>query len=103
MSDFTPSQIRFSGIIALVMAAGRAVEGYCLWHERPWAEWFAVISSSCYMPYEIYRFFKHPDAVIVIIFLVNVAIVIYLSLLLVGNHKKRAQEKKLANPRLPGF
>ncbi len=31
----------------------RFVEAYGLWRERAWAEWFALISGSAYLPFEI--------------------------------------------------
>src|ERR1043165_7789130 len=37
----------------------RGVEAYGLWMERRWAEWFALISGSLYLPVEIYELFHH--------------------------------------------
>src|SRR6202000_2989526 len=45
---------------ALVYSTVRFVEAYGLWHERSWAEWFAVISASLYLPVEIVHLINNP-------------------------------------------
>ena len=39
--------------VGLAYATCRFVEGYGLWNERRWAEWFAVISGAIYVPFEL--------------------------------------------------
>src|SRR5437588_7828041 len=39
--------------VAFLYAIIRFIEGYGLWHARAWAEWFAIISGSVYLPWEI--------------------------------------------------
>lgn len=56
----------------------RFAEAYGLWCERAWAEWIALISGAIYLPVEI-RFMARLVTVLHVgVFLVNVAIVIFM-------------------------
>jgi uncharacterized membrane protein (DUF2068 family) len=56
----------------------RFVEAYGLWTLRAWAEWFAIISGSLYIPFELYKLLQKPTFTRGAILLFNIAIVIYL-------------------------
>jgi uncharacterized membrane protein (DUF2068 family) len=64
----------FAGVYGLV----RFIEAWGLWHKRAWAEWFAIISGSIYLPIEVYEIWEHTTGMRVIVFLVNAVIVGYL-------------------------
>lgn len=56
----------------------RFAEAYGLWRARPWAEWIALISGAIYLPVEI-RLLAHRLSLIHAgIFIVNVAIVLFM-------------------------
>lgn len=56
----------------------RFVESYGLWRARPWAEWIALISGAIYLPFEI-RLLAHRVTLIhASVFIVNVAIVLFM-------------------------
>jgi uncharacterized membrane protein (DUF2068 family) len=78
ITKLNPSNIRFFFIAALLYSAVRFVEAYGLWMLRAWAEWFAIISGSLYIPIEIFEIYKKPTLVRVGILLVNIAVVWYL-------------------------
>jgi uncharacterized membrane protein (DUF2068 family) len=63
---------------ALIYSMVRFVEAFGLWHERDWAEWFALLSGCLYLPYEIYALFHHPDWIRLAVLVVNVLIVLYM-------------------------
>ena len=63
---------------AFVYALVRFVEAYGLWHLRPWAEWFAIVSGGLYLPVEAYELVRHPTGVKAALLLGNLAIVAYL-------------------------
>ncbi|MEO8360388.1 MAG: DUF2127 domain-containing protein [Vicinamibacteria bacterium] len=44
---------------AFAYATVRLVEAYGLWHERPWAEWLAIVSAGLYLPVEVFEFWRH--------------------------------------------
>jgi hypothetical protein len=53
-------------------------EGIGLWLEKRWAEWLTVIITSSLVPIEIYEIYRHPSPVKISVFLLNIAIVVYL-------------------------
>lgn len=72
------NKIIYIFLFSVVYTIVRFTEAYGLWFLRAWAEWFAIISGSIYLPLEIYEIFKKPDILRVSIFLINLAIVLYL-------------------------
>ncbi|MDH4083456.1 MAG: DUF2127 domain-containing protein [Nitrospira sp.] len=84
---------RLSLLAALAGAYGsiRFVEAYGLWRERRWAEWFAVVSGTIYIPFEVYELLKGIAWLSLAALLVNILIVG-----LVGNtlwRKRQAQSE----------
>lgn len=62
----------------LLYAAARFTESYGLWNRRVWAEWFALLSGALYLPWEILRVLERGSLLHWAIFLVNLAIVLYM-------------------------
>jgi uncharacterized membrane protein (DUF2068 family) len=83
------TRLRLIAGAAILYAVIRFIETYGLWHERPWAEWFAVVSASVYLPVEIFHFTRHPDFTRAGVFVFNLIIVIYLAWLLAADHRKK--------------
>lgn len=67
----------------------RFVEAYGLWHERRWAEWFAVGSGGIYIPVEVYELTVRFTWVRVGALVINLAIVACMIAALVDSHHKR--------------
>ena len=74
---------------AAVYAIVRFAEAYGLWHDREWAEWFALLSGCMYLPWEAYSILRHPHPFKWVVLGVNLAIVLYMLVLRVqaGAHK----------------
>jgi uncharacterized membrane protein (DUF2068 family) len=101
--DLTDARLWWLSLAALIYSTVRFVEAYGLWHERAWAEWFAIISAGLYLPVEIYEFLQKPNVVRGLVFIVNLGIVLYLAWLLAVNHRKRvAAEAACREAGLPG-
>jgi len=64
--------------IALMYASFRFVIAYGLWHKLRWTEWFAFISGSLYIPFELYVIYQTPNLVNSSILLFNLMVVTYL-------------------------
>jgi uncharacterized membrane protein (DUF2068 family) len=67
-------------VIALACAYSglRFAEAFGLWRARPWAEWIALISGALYLPIEV-RLLAHRVTLLHAgVFLVNVAIVLFM-------------------------
>jgi uncharacterized membrane protein (DUF2068 family) len=65
-------------IISLMYACFRFVIAYGLWHKLRWTEWFAFISGSLYIPFELYAIYQNPSHVNVAVLLFNLIVVAYL-------------------------
>lgn len=54
-AEVTDSRLRTLAAFAAGYSFIRFIEAYGLWRERRWAEWFAAVSGSIYIPFEIYK------------------------------------------------
>jgi uncharacterized membrane protein (DUF2068 family) len=77
--------------LGFAYAAVRFVEGYGLWREKHWAEWFAVVSAGLYLPLELTHFGRHPSIFNAGVILVNMVIILYLATLLGQQRAGRAR------------
>ncbi len=80
---------------ALAYSIVRFVEAYGLWHERDWAEWFALLSGTLYLPWEILTLIRHPHPIKWVVLLINVAVVLYMLKLRLEAIRLRAEEDTL--------
>jgi len=74
----TNSKLWFVAAGAIAYSSLRFAEAYGLWFERIWAEWLALISGALYLPFEIYEIIRRPDTIRIAIFLINLAVVLYM-------------------------
>ena len=79
--QLTDTKLWAVSIGALTYSALRFAEAYGLWRARAWAEWLALISGSIYLPFEIFELARRPDWIRLAIFLVNLAVVLYMAFL----------------------
>jgi len=75
----------------VVYALIRFAEAIGLWLEREWAEWFALISGSIYLPWEIYELVRRQTWFKWAVLGINIVIVLYLVWLRIEMHKARKQ------------
>lgn len=80
--DVTDARLWLVVKLAFVYAALRFAEGYGLWKERTWAEWIAFLSGMLLLPLEIRELFRGVTLFRLGVFLVNVAVVLYMGYLL---------------------
>lgn len=83
---------------AFLYSTLRFVEAYGLWRTKAWAEWFAIISGSAYLPLEILEVIRKPTAIRIGILLLNAAIVAYLIFVRWTNHKEKKQRANALSP-----
>jgi uncharacterized membrane protein (DUF2068 family) len=72
------SRLRTLAALAFLYAVVRFVEAYGLWRMRVWAEWFAIIAGSLFLPVEVYEMFRRATWMRGIVLLTNLFIVAYL-------------------------
>lgn len=75
-------------IVALSYAGMRIIEAVGLWFAKSWAEWFAVLSSATYLPFELYELSIGISRVKILLFLVNLGIFLYLARVLFKNQRQ---------------
>ncbi len=78
-SHTNDSRLRSLAALAFLYAAVRFIEAYGLWRMRVWAEWFAIIAGSVYLPVEVYEIFRRATWPRGLILLTNLFIVAYLA------------------------
>ena len=77
----TDTKLWLVAVGALMYSCLRFLEAYGLWKERAWAEWLALISGAIYLPFEIFELARRPDWIRLAIFLINLAVVLYMAYL----------------------
>ena len=83
------------GVVAYAII--RFAEATGLWLEREWAEWFALISGSIYLPWEIYELARQQTWIRWVILAVNILIVLYLLWLRIEMNKSRKRRRMQAS------
>jgi uncharacterized membrane protein (DUF2068 family) len=92
----TPEQILLVGFGVLVYAGVRFTEAIGLWHQRDWAEWFAMLSACLYLPWEIYEILRHFRWLKAAILLINVIVIIYLAYVLWHTRQQNKTQEMLS-------
>ena len=92
-SQATDHRLIAVSIFAAISAVVRFVEAFGLWHERHWAEWFAVLSAGLFLPVEVYHLWRKLTYFKLSVFLINIVVVVYLIRLLAAQHQRRTAMK----------
>ena len=77
-SQTSDARLKTLAGLAFLYSIVRFVEAYGLWRMRTWAEWFAIISGSIYIPLELFEIGAYVSRFRVLALVLNVAIVMYL-------------------------
>jgi uncharacterized membrane protein (DUF2068 family) len=80
--NLTDARLWMAARLALIYSALRFAEGYGLWKERTWAEWLAFGSGMLLVPLEIRALFRGVTFLRSAVFMINIAIVLYMFFLL---------------------
>jgi uncharacterized membrane protein (DUF2068 family) len=94
------SKVGDARLLTILLAATsyalvRFVEGWGLWHRRVWAEWFALLSGTLYLPWEILRIAERPDWERIAVLAVNIGIILYMLVIRLresSTFRRRAEE-----------
>lgn len=57
-ANITETRLLVLAALAATYGLIRFIEAYGLWRGRRWAEWFAAVSGTIYIPFELYELFK---------------------------------------------
>lgn len=75
--------------LAVLYSSMRFVEAYGLWFAKHWAEWFALLSGSAYLPIEAYELAKGVTWFKIALVSVNIIVVLYMANVLWRNRRER--------------
>ena len=75
---YEPKTLHLVRIFVIVYAGLYLIEGVGLLYEKKWAEWMVVIGTAAFLPLEVYDFIEHPRVTMVVIFVLNVLMALYL-------------------------
>lgn len=77
---YNPKHLDELGVVALGYAALEATEMVGLWLARRWAEYLTFVATAILLPLEVYELTTKLSIFKIVIFLINLAVVIYLVL-----------------------
>jgi uncharacterized membrane protein (DUF2068 family) len=63
---------------AVAYASVRFTEAWGLWHRRVWAEWFALLSGTLYLPWEIVKLVERANLLHITLFAGNLVVILYM-------------------------
>jgi uncharacterized membrane protein (DUF2068 family) len=89
LSNINNTNLWFLSVSAVLYVIIRMAEAYGLWHDRAWAIWFAVASGALFIPIEISELYERITIPRFLVFLVNIALILYLS-----RHIKQSRSQK---------
>ncbi|HLW85723.1 MAG TPA: DUF2127 domain-containing protein [Candidatus Sulfotelmatobacter sp.] len=84
--------------VAFTYGALRFTEAYGLWRQRAWAEWIAFVSGTAFLPLEVRELFRGITALRVVLFIGNLAIVLYMFFLLRDHRRERRKAAAASAP-----
>jgi uncharacterized membrane protein (DUF2068 family) len=87
--NITDARLWAAARIAFAYAGLRFAESYGLWHERTWGEWVALVSGALLMPMEIRELLRGLTWIRGVMFLGNVAVVLYMLHVIITNRRAR--------------
>jgi uncharacterized membrane protein (DUF2068 family) len=65
------------------------IEAWALYRARWWGPWLVVAATGSLLPFEIYELFRRPQISRVVIFVINLAILVYLARRAWGERRER--------------
>jgi uncharacterized membrane protein (DUF2068 family) len=74
----SPKQLKELSIGTFVYSGLRFVEGIGLALRQKWAEYLTVVFTGIFIPLEIYEMTHHLTYVKILVFLINIAVLVYL-------------------------
>ncbi len=77
-SRVTDARVLTIAAAALTYCSVRFVEAWGLWNRRIWAEWFALLSGTMYLPWEILKLIERVDWERIGVLVINVVIIAYM-------------------------
>jgi uncharacterized membrane protein (DUF2068 family) len=91
----TDARLWAAARIAFAYAALRFSEAYGLWRGRTWAEWVALVSGAALLPLEVRELLRGLTVLRCVLFVGNVAVVLYMLYVILANRRERRNASAL--------
>jgi uncharacterized membrane protein (DUF2068 family) len=78
VADVPPHDLALISMVFFIYATLYLAETIGLWLDQTWAEWLTIVTSSLLLPYEIYEMIEKLTLLKTGVFIINVAVVVYL-------------------------
>ena len=92
----SPQRLREISFAIFLYAALDIIEGTGLVLEKVWAEYFTLILTGSFLPWEFYEIIRHVTVLKVVLLILNLLVFIYLAI--VVNEKMRGRQQTQATP-----
>jgi uncharacterized membrane protein (DUF2068 family) len=83
----TSAHVKFIAVAAFADSVLSAVEGLALAAGKWWAPWLVALATGMFLPWEIIELLRHPGWGRVLILVLNIAVVVYLMLGVLREHR----------------
>jgi uncharacterized membrane protein (DUF2068 family) len=90
----SPHRLKEISFAMFLYAALDVIEGTGLVLEKVWAEYFTLVLTGSFLPWELYEIIRHVTSLKIVLILLNLAVFLYL--LKVVNEKVRARKESQA-------
>lgn len=90
LSSLDPYHLKVISFALFMYAGLDVIEGYGLILGKIWAEYFTLILTASFLPWELYEIIRHVTILKVVLTLLNVFVVIYLAIVV----KERVRERQ---------
>jgi uncharacterized membrane protein (DUF2068 family) len=77
-NQLTDARLLLIAAGAGVYCVARFIEAYGLWYARRWAEWFAALSGSIYVPFELFELHERVTWISLGALVVNSTVVVFM-------------------------
>jgi uncharacterized membrane protein (DUF2068 family) len=92
----SPHRLKQISIAIFLYAALDIIEGTGLVLEKVWAEYFTLILTGSFLPWELYEIIRHVTALKILLLILNLLVFIYLAV--VVNEKVRVRQQTPVGP-----
>jgi uncharacterized membrane protein (DUF2068 family) len=89
--NVTDARLWTAAQLAFAYSGLRFAEAYGLWNQRTWAEWLSFVSGTLFLPLEIVGLMRGVTLFRSAVFLINIAIVLYMFFLLREGRQRRRE------------
>ena len=87
--NITDARLWAAARLAFTYGLLHMTEAYGLWRERTWAEWLALVAGSLLLPLEVRELMRGLTILRCVLFIGNVAVVLYMLHVIRANHRER--------------